>query len=115
MTGFELVGGASVHERLGADIGARWTRDWQRPSGHWFRLDAGMRHRHLFQVSDDAQVAYVGAPGWRFDLYGNPLERDARIWSLGLLGGRDSRWAWSLRLDSYAQDNAVSFGFGRDF
>lgn len=115
LTGFELTGGTSVHERFGADIGARWTRDWQRASGHWFRLDAGMRHRHLFQASDEAQVAYVGAPGWMFDLRSNPLDRDVQIWSLGLLGGRDSRWAWSLRLDSYAEDNAVSFGFGRDF
>ncbi|MCC8362912.1 autotransporter domain-containing protein [Lysobacter sp. A6] len=115
VTGFELVGDASLHERLGGDIGARWTRDWGWNSGHWLRLDAGMRHRHLFQASDVAQVAYVGAPGWMFDLHGAPVDRDAQMYSFGLVGGRDARWAWSLRFDSYAEDNAMSFAFGRGF
>lgn len=115
VTGFELVGDASLHERLGGDIGARWTRDWGWNSGHWLRLDAGMRHRHLFQASDIAQVAYVGAPGWMFDLHGAPVDRDARMYSFGLVGGRDARWAWSLRFDSYAEDRAMSFAFGRGF
>ncbi|NUS59699.1 MAG: autotransporter domain-containing protein, partial [Lysobacter sp.] len=85
VTGFELVGDASVHQRVGSDIGARWTRDWNWMSGHWLRLDAGMRHRHLFQVSDDAQVSYAGAPGWIFDLHGAPVDRDAQMYSLGLV------------------------------
>jgi uncharacterized protein with beta-barrel porin domain len=115
VTGFELVGDASMHQRVGSDIGARWTRDWNWMSGHWLRLDAGMRHRHLFQASDDAQVSYAGAPGWMFDLHGAPVDRDAQMYSLGLVGGRDARWAWSLRFDSYAEDRAMSFAFGRGF
>ena len=115
VTGFELVGDASMHQRFGGDIGARWTRDWNWMSGHWLRLDAGMRHRHLFQASDDAQVSYAGAPGRMFDLHGAPVDRDAQMYSLGLIGGRDARWAWSLRFDSYAEDRAASFAFGRGF
>jgi len=84
-------------------------------SGHWLRLDAGMRHRHLFQASDVARVAYVGAPGWAFDLHGAPVDLDAQAYSLGLLGGRDARWQWTLRWDSYAEDEAVSFAFARGF
>lgn len=115
VTGFELVGDASLHERLGGDIGARWTRDWNWTSGHWLRLDAGMRHRHLFQASDEARVSYVGAPGWMFDLHGAPIDRDAQAWSLGVLGGRDAKWAWSLRWDSFDRDNAMSLAFARGF
>jgi uncharacterized protein with beta-barrel porin domain len=115
VTGFELVGDASLHERFGGDIGVRWTREWNWMSGHWVRLDAGMRHRHLFQASDEARVSYVGAPGWMFDLHGAPVDRDAQAWSLGLLGGRDAKWAWSLRWDSFDQDNAMSLAFARGF
>jgi hypothetical protein len=50
-----------------------------------------------------------------FELHGAPIERDAQAYSLGLFGGRDAKWAWSLRWDSFAKDSALSVAFARGF
>ena len=100
-TGFELVGRPASGMQLSAAAGARYARGWHFAGNGWLRLDLDARYLQPLAYDGDAlRAAFTGAPDAPFDLAAWSRPAHGAAMTLGLTGGRDDRWAWSL---DYAQ------------
>jgi uncharacterized protein with beta-barrel porin domain len=119
-TGFELVASSARSTQLSAAAGTRYARDWRFAGNGWLRLNIDARYQRRLAEGGDAQrAAFQGAPDALFDLTAWSRADGVTTMGLGLAGGFDGRWRWSLdyarRFGDEARRGGWFAGLRRDF
>lgn len=94
-TGFELAVQGMDLSRTSIDVGARYLRQWESPSGQWRQLDVS-GHRRSVLGSDGGmlQAAFTGMPLATFAMEDPALRHDQTVWSLRWAGRAGRHWWW---------------------
>ena len=119
-TGFELAAQAGRATQWSTAAGARYAHDWHPGAGGWLRLNLDARYQRRLAAGGDAlQVAFVGTPDASFHLAAASPAAGFTALRLGLAGGVDDRWSWSLdyahRFGSDARQGGWFAGLRREF
>jgi hypothetical protein len=94
-TGFELVAQPARNAQLSVAVGTRYTHDWRTGQNGWLRLDLDARYQHS-NDGNALRAAFIGTPDAWFDLAPWLQPADTGLVRMGLAGGFDERWNWSL-------------------
>ena len=114
-TGFELIAGPSLHERVTSEAGLRYARHWRWGGSQWLQLDLGAGYQHVLGASDSMHAAFTGTPGLEFEVNRLPGTRGNGWLQMNLTGGSRDRWSWRLGYDRRASSQAVSLGLRLGF
>jgi uncharacterized protein with beta-barrel porin domain len=96
-TGFELVAPSARSTQWSAAAGARYAHDWRFAGNGRVQLAFDARYQQPLADDGDAlRAAFIGAPDALFDLPAWSRPEHGAAMTLGLTGGMDDRWAWSL-------------------
>lgn len=96
-TGFELVAQPGLTSQWSAAAGARYAHDWKFGDRGWLRLDLDARYQQrLADGGARQQAAFAGVPDALFELKAWSRAEAGATVKLGLAGGFDPHWRWSL-------------------
>ena len=119
-TGFELVARPGGTSRWLGAVGARYAQDWQFGHRGWMRLNLDARYAQFLSGGGAGQqAAFAGVPDAAFELNSWSQADNGVALNLGLVGGFDAHWRWSLdyarRFGNDTQPGGWFAGLRREF